>query len=80
MMMMMLVGVQHAHAAGTVDGTRQVRDVLGHGVLAANSARVDAVALAGLAHGIVAAVEVLALLEVLGEVVAASGELAVQAE
>ena len=55
-------------------------DVLGDGVLAADGAGVDAVALAGLAHGIVAAVKVLALLEVLGEVVAAAGQLAVEPE
>ena len=62
------------------DGGRQVRDVLGDGVLGADGARVDAVGLAGFGEGVVAAVEVLALLEVLGEVVGAGGELAVEAE
>lgn len=57
-----------------------MRDVLGDGVLAADGAGVDAVALASFAHGIVAAVEVLAVFEMLGEVVAAAGELAIQAE
>lgn len=54
--------------------------VFGHGVFAADVARVDAVALASLLHGVVAAVEVLALLEGLAEVVGAVGEFAVQAE
>src|SRR3569833_790987 len=58
-----------------------VGDVLGHGVLQAHGARVDAVALARLGHGVVAAVEVLALLlEVLGEVVRSRRQLAVQPE
>lgn len=79
--LLVLVRVQQAaDAVGPIDGAREVRDVLGHGVLAADGARVDAVALARLAHGIVAAVKVLALLEVLGEVVAAAGQLAVQPE
>lgn len=55
-------------------------DVLGNGVLRADGARVDAVGLAGLGERVVARVEVLALLEVLGEVVGAGGELAVEAE
>lgn len=79
--LMMVMGVQHAaDAVRSADGAREVRDVLGDGVLAANGARVDAVALAGLVHGIVAAVKVLALLEMLGEVVAAAGQLAIQPE
>jgi hypothetical protein len=49
-------------------------------VLGADGAGVDAVALAGLGHGVVAGVEVLAVLEMLGEVVGAGGELAVEAE
>jgi tetrahydromethanopterin S-methyltransferase subunit C len=57
-----------------------VRDVLGHGVLRSDGAGVDTVGLAGLGEGVVAAVEVLALLEVLGELVAAGWELAVEAE
>lgn len=57
-----------------------MRYVLGDGVLRADSARVDAVGLAGLGEGVVARVEVLALLEVLGELVGAGGELAVEAE
>lgn len=68
-----------AVAVGAV-GRGQVGDVLGHGVLAADGARVDAVALASLGHGIVAAVEVLAVLQVLGEVVRLAGQLAIQAE
>lgn len=76
-----LVGVQEvADPVGAVDRARQVGYVLGHRVLAAHRAGIDAVALAGLAHGIVAAVKVLSLLEVLGEVVAAAGQLAVQPE
>lgn len=61
-------------------GRGQVGDVLGHGVLAAHGARIDAIALARLAHGVVAAVEVLALLQVLGEVVRLGGQLAVKPE
>ena len=79
--LVVVVGVQHAaDAVGPADGAREVRDVLRDGVLAADGARVDTVALAGLVHGIVAAVKVLALLEVLGEVVAAAGQLAIQPE
>lgn len=55
-------------------------DVLSHGVLGADSTSVDAIALAGLGHGVVTGVEVLAVLEVLGEVIGAGGELAVEAE
>lgn len=61
-------------------GGAQVGDVLGDGVLGADGAGVDAVALAGLGHGVVARVEVLAVLEDLGEVVGAGWELAVEAE
>ena len=79
--LMVVVGVQHAaDAVGPADGAREVGDVLRDGVLAADGARVDAVALPGLAHGVVAAVKVFALLEMLGEVVAAVGELAIQPE
>lgn len=74
------VVLRDASAAGAVDGGGQVRDVLGDGVLRAHSAGVDAIALAGLGHGIVARVEVFAVLEVLGEVVGAGRELAVEAE
>jgi len=69
-----------ATAVRRADGRRQVRDVFGDGVLGADGARVDAVGLAGFRQGVVAAVKVLALLEVLGEVVGAGGELAVEAE
>lgn len=55
-------------------------DVLGDGVLRAYGASVHAVALASLGHGIVARVEVFAVLEVLGEVVGSGGQLAVEAE
>ena len=57
-----------------------MRDVLGDGVLGAYGSSVDAVALAGLGHGIVARVEVLAVLEMLGEVVGSGGKLAVETE
>lgn len=73
-------GAADGAAAVAADGGRQVRDVLGDGVLGADGARVDRVGLAGLGEGVVAAVKVLALLEVLGEVVGARGELAVEAE
>ena len=77
-------GARHAGAAAVVgaavDGRGEVWDVLGDGVLGADSAGIDAIALAGLGHGVVARVEVLALLEVLGEVVGPGGELAVEAE
>jgi len=63
-----------------VDGAREVGDVLGDGVLGADGARVDGIGLAGLGEGVVARVEVFALLEVLGEVVGAGGEFAVEAE
>jgi hypothetical protein len=72
-----------AHARGTVGsapGRAEVRDVLGDGVLRADGARIDAVGLPGFRQGVVARVEVLALLEVLGEVVGPGGEFAVQAE
>lgn len=67
-----------AGGAGVVAAV--VGDVLGDGVLATDGARVDAVALAGFRHGVVARVEVLALLQVLGEVVGAGRELAIEAE
>jgi hypothetical protein len=79
--LVVVVRVQHAaDAVGPADGAREVGDVLRDGVLAADGARVDAVALSGLAHGIVAAVKVLTLLEMLGEMFAAVGELAVESE
>lgn len=71
-------GRADAAADGRVDGT--VADVLWVGVLVAYSARVHAVALAGLVEGVVAAVEVLALVLVLGEDGGLGGELAVEAE
>lgn len=73
-------GADGAAVGGAADGGRQVRDVLRHGVLAAHAARVDAVGFARLGQRVVARVEVLALLQVLGEVVAAGGQFAVQAE
>lgn len=77
---MMLVCEQGiANAVGTA-GTREMGDVLGNRVLAANGTGIDAVALTRLAHGIVAAVEILALFEMLGEVVATAGQLPVEAE
>lgn len=65
---------------GAVDGGREVGDLLGNRVLGADGAGIDAVALAGLGHGVVARVEVFAVLEVLGEVIGARGKLAVEAE
>lgn len=65
---------------GGARGAREVGYVLWDGVLRPDGARVDAVGLAGLGEGVVARVEVLALLEVLGKVVGAGGELAVEAE
>jgi hypothetical protein len=65
---------------GVLDGRREVGDVLGNRVLGPNGTGVNAVALAGLGHGVVARVEVLAVLEMLGEVVGTRGELAVEAE
>lgn len=62
------------------NGRGQMGDVLSHRVLRAYSTGVDAIALAGLGHGVVAGVEVLAVLEVLGEVIGARGELAVKTE
>lgn len=63
-----------------VHGGREVGDVLGDGVLRADGAGIDTVALAGLGHGVVARVKVLSVLEMLGEVVGAGGQLAVQTE
>lgn len=72
--LLVVVGMQQtADSVGSADWAREVWDVFGHGVLAADGARVDAVALSCLLHGIVTAVKVLALLEMLGEVVAAAG-------
>ncbi|KAH6610847.1 hypothetical protein Trco_000867 [Trichoderma cornu-damae] len=67
-------------AAAAVGGRGEVRDVFGDGVLRADGTGIDAVALAGLGHGIVARVEVFAVLEMLGEVVGSGGQLAVEAE
>jgi len=55
-------------------------DVLGEGVFGAHAAGVDGRGLAGLGEGVVAGVEVLALLEVFGQVVGFGGEFAVEAE
>lgn len=49
-------------------------------MLRANAASIDRAGLAGLGKGVVAGVEVFALLEVLGQVVGFRGELAVKAE
>jgi hypothetical protein len=69
-----------ALAGGAHAGRCQVRDVLGQWVLRAHAAGVDGARLAGLGERVVARVEVLALLEVLGQVVRFGGELAVQSE
>lgn len=66
--------------SGAVHRGGEVGNVLGDGVLRSDSTSVDAVALAGLGHGIVPRVEVLAILEMLGEVVGSGGQLAVEAE
>jgi hypothetical protein len=66
--------------SGAVYRGGEVGNVLGDGVLRANGTSVNAVTLAGLGHGIVARVEVLAILEMLGEVVRSGGQLAVEAE
>lgn len=57
-----------------------MRDVLREGVLGADAAGVDARGFAGFGEGVVAAVEVFAVFELLGEVVGFGGELAVEAE
>jgi hypothetical protein len=76
-----LLGVQQAaEAVAAADRAGEVGDVLGNGMLAADGTGVNAIALSGLAHRIIAAVEVLALLEMLGEVVAFAGELPVEPE
>lgn len=67
-------------AGGVLDRRGEVGDVLRDWVLRANGTGIDAIALASLRHGIVTGVEVLAVLEVLGEVVGARGELAVETE
>ena len=77
---MVLVRVEHANAVAAANRAGEMGDIFGHGVLAANASGVDAVTFAGLAHGIVAAVEILALFKVLCEVVASAGELSVESE
>lgn len=57
-----------------------MRDVLGYGVLRPNGTGVDTIAFAGLGHGIITGIEVLAILEMLGEVIGAGRKLAVKAE
>lgn len=66
--------------AGAVDGAGEVRNLLGDGVLGADGAAIDTVTLAGLRHGVVARVEVLAVLQVFGEVVGPGGQFAVETE
>jgi hypothetical protein len=68
-----LAGVAHARR-------RQVRDVLRERVLRAHAAGIDGACLASFRECVVARVEVLAFLEVLGQVVGFGGELAVEAE
>jgi hypothetical protein len=55
-----------AQACIAYAGRRQVRDVFGEGMLGADAAGVDGAGFAGLGQRVVARVEVLALLEVLG--------------
>lgn len=55
-------------------------DVFGDGVLRANCTGINAIAFASLGHGVVARVEVFAVLEVLREVVRSGGEFAVEPE
>lgn len=57
-----------------------MRDILRDGMFAAHGTGIDGIRLAGFAEGVVAAVEILALFEVLGEMVGSGGELAVEAE
>jgi hypothetical protein len=75
-----VVGVLGYAGSGAVHRGREVGYVLGDGMLRADGTSIDAVALAGLGHGIVARVEVFAVLEMLGEVVGSRGQLAVEAE
>lgn len=65
---------------GVVDGGREVGDVLGNRVLGADGTSIYTIALSGLGHGIVTGIEVFAVFEMLGEVVGAGGELAIEAE
>jgi hypothetical protein len=76
-----------AHTSGdasvvTVPTNRggQMRDILGNGMLAAHGTGIDGIRFAGFGEGVVARVEVLALFEVLGEMVGSGGEFAVEAE
>jgi hypothetical protein len=75
-----VVGVLGYVGSGAVHRGGEVGNVLGDRVLRADGTGINAVALAGLGHGIVARVEVFAVLEMLGEVVGARGQLAVEAE
>lgn len=65
---------------GVVDGGREVGDVLGNRVLGADGTSIYTIALSGLGHGIVTGIEVFAVFEMLGEVIGAGGELAIEAE
>lgn len=57
-----------------------MRDVFRHGMLRADGTSIDAVAFTGLGHGVIARVEVFAVLEVLCEVVGPRGKFAVKSE
>lgn len=58
----------------------EMGNVLGHGMLRSNGASVDTVSLAGFGKGVVARVEVLAILEVFCEDVRARRELSIETE
>lgn len=55
-------------------------NVLGERMLRADGTSVNTITLAGLGHGIVTRVEILAVLEMLCEVVGSRGQLAVETE
>lgn len=75
-----VVGVLGYVGSGAVHRGREVGDVLRDWMLRADGTSINAVALSGLGHGIVARVEVFTVLEMLGEVVGSRGQLAVEAE
>ena len=62
------------NAGSVVDGRRKMGDIFGDWVFRTDRAGIYAVAFAGLGHGIVARVEVFAVLEVLREVVGSGRE------
>ena len=75
-----VVAVACGRSTGSRGWRREVGNFLGNWMLRANSASVDAVALAGLGHGVVATVKIFALFQMLCKMVGAAGQLAVEAE